>query len=148
MGNTVRAPHNHRDQSIPKCPLVRRQGSHRMGGRQGGPVTGPVLSHPVLDPWSSSRQPASDTQFMYTKNEMCLHSQLKTTHGDITLQILPTMHSSECCDYTIVTTGVRHATRQFSGVARGVEQWRPSIPPPPNFKRPISVQHVLCNIFC
>ena len=65
-----------------------------MGGRHGGRVAGPVLSHPVLDPWSPSRQPASDTQFMYANNEICLHSHLKTTRGDITLQILPTLYSS------------------------------------------------------
>jgi len=94
VGNTVTAPHNHRDQSTPRCPLARKQGDHRMGDRHGGPVAGPVLSHPVLDPLSFSRQPASDTQFMYANNEICLNSYLKTTRGDITLRILPTLYSS------------------------------------------------------
>jgi hypothetical protein len=111
-----------------------------MGGRHGGPVVGPVLSHPVLHPWSSSRQPFSDKQFVYANNEGCTHSHLKIRRGDI-LQILPTLYSSECCEYIVIMTGVRHVTRLFSGVARR-EQWRPSIPTP-HFKRPISVLHVL-----
>jgi len=150
VGNTVRAPHNHRDESTPKCPLARKQGGHRMKGRHGGPVAGPVLPHPLLDPWSSIRQPASDTQFMYANNYICLHSNLKTTRGDITLQILPTLYFSECCDYHYHDRRVsRNTPTQWCSQGGAMEAINSCPPPLPfqaaNFCATCSIEHSLLD---